>query len=263
MITVGSLFSGIGGLELGLERAGMRVAWQVENNEYCQKVLAKHWPDVARFRDVRECGSHNLAAVDLICGGFPCQDISSAGQGVGLSGARSGLWVEFIRIVGELRPRYVLMENVSVLLNRGIGDILGTLAAFGYDAEWHCIPAAAVGAPHRRDRVFILAYAPRFGYEARAGQDRQPNRSRELPGGLVADRGGAVLADAHGQPLVRPPVTRTQRNSWDTEPAILRVLDGVPARLVEDRLKGLGNAVVPQVAEFIGRCIVEYGAANG
>lgn len=130
-LTVGSLFSGIGGLELGLERAGMRTVWQVEQNEYCRKVLAKHWPDVQRFIDVREVGAHNLPPVDLICGGFPCQDISNAGTMEGLAGERSGLWSEYARIVRELRPRYVVVENVSALLARGIGCVLGDLAGLG------------------------------------------------------------------------------------------------------------------------------------
>src|SRR5437868_5460774 len=115
-VNVGSLFSGIGGFELGFERAGMRVSWQVEQDAYCRAVLARHFPDAARFEDVREVGAQNLDPVDLICGGFPCQDLSSAGRGAGIDGARSGLWSEFARIVCELRPRYVVVENVPALL---------------------------------------------------------------------------------------------------------------------------------------------------
>lgn len=192
-LTVGSLFAGIGGLELGLERTGgFKTVWQVEIDDYATRVLEKHWPDVRRWRDVTtfpfdaECdeireqselqGQHQSAGgtdglstvprhvselwrVDLICGGFPCQDISFAGKGAGLDGERSGLWYEFARVVRELRPRYVLVENVAALLVRGLDAVLGTLASLGYDAEWHCIPAAAVGAPHIRDRVFIVAYS--------------------------------------------------------------------------------------------------------
>ena len=156
---IGSLFSGIGGLELGLERAGCgSVAWQVERDPFCRSVLAKHWPSAERFDDVCAVGSHCLAAVDIVCGGFPCQDLSYAGKGAGLAGERSGLWREYARIVRELRPRFVVVENVSALLARGLGDVLGDLAALGYDAEWHCVRASDVGAPHRRERLFVVAY---------------------------------------------------------------------------------------------------------
>ena len=160
-LAFGSLFAGIGGLDLGLERAGMICKWQVEVNDYATKVLEKHWPDVARFRDVRECGAHNLEPVDLICGGFPCQDVSLAGKRAGLEGERTTLWSEFARIIREIRPRWVLAENVPGLLSsdsgRFFGRVLGDLAACGYDAEWDTIPACAVGAPHRRYRVFVVA----------------------------------------------------------------------------------------------------------
>ncbi len=121
MLTVGSLFSGIGGIELGLERTGgFKTVWQVEIDSYAQKVLAKHWPDVTRYGDIREVGIHNLAPVELMCGGFPCQDISNAGKRAGIEGSRSGLWSEFYRLICELRPQYVLVENVAALLGRGV-----------------------------------------------------------------------------------------------------------------------------------------------
>jgi len=168
-LTVGSLFSGIGGLELGLEWAGLGpVAWQVEQDEYCRRVLKKHWPNADRsVRDVRIAGRGNLQPVDLICGGFPCQDISYAGKGAGLAGERSGLWYEYARIVGELRPRFVVVENVAALLTRGVGDVLGTLAGLGYDAIWTTVRASDVGAPHRRERLFVVAYPRRSGIERR------------------------------------------------------------------------------------------------
>jgi DNA (cytosine-5)-methyltransferase 1 len=262
MLTVGSLFSGIGGLELGLERAGMRVRWQVEIDEYANRVLARHWPDVARYRDVREVGAHNLEPVDLICGGFPCQDISNAGNRVGIEGERSGLWAEYARIVGELRPRYVLVENVAALLDRGMGRVLGDLAALGFDAEWDCLPAAAFGAHHIRDRAFIVAYPASDLWGA--SRDARP----ETP-----DRSGTPLAypEVFGSELW--PSSRKQsrgsssgsfrerwRRWWAIEPDVGRVADGVPARV--DRLRCLGNAVVPQVAEFIGRRIVEADEAS-
>jgi DNA (cytosine-5)-methyltransferase 1 len=163
------LFSGIGGFSLGLERAvsdgeytGFETVAFCEIEDFPRRVLAKHWPDVPCYTDVRELTGARLAAdgigVDVICGGFPCQDISFAGLGAGLAGARSGLFYEIARLVSELGPRFVILENVGALLSRGLDAVLGTLASLGYDAEWHCIPASALGAPHRRDRVWIIAY---------------------------------------------------------------------------------------------------------
>jgi DNA (cytosine-5)-methyltransferase 1 len=259
----GSLFSGIGGMDLGLERAGMQCAWQVEIDDYATKVLAKHWPAVPRFRDVRECGRHNLASVDLIAGGFPCQDISNAGKRAGIDGERSGLWSEFHRIICELRPRFVLVENVAALLGRGMGRVLGDLAASGYDAEWDVLPASAFGAPHIRERVFILAYTAHVG----TGRRQQFKESSE-DAGYVADAfsaGLSVASRAGIRVLSKSPesfsrcelcrrVTETGR-AWEVEPTVGRVANGIPDRV--DQIRGLGNAVVPQVAEWIGRRILE------
>lgn len=173
--TLGSLFSGVGGLDCGFERAGFEVKWQVENEPYCVKVLAKHWPDVKRYGDIREVTGEELEWVDCICGGFPCQDISNAGKRAGITGARSGLWSEFARIVRVVRPRFVVVENVAALLGRGMGVVLGDLAACGYDAEWGCVSAASVGAPHLRNRVFIIAY---LGDAIRKGAGNQPRANR-------------------------------------------------------------------------------------
>ncbi|MCP4813462.1 MAG: DNA cytosine methyltransferase, partial [Planctomycetaceae bacterium] len=158
-VTYGSLFAGIGGIDLGFDRAGMECRWQVEMDEHALKVLEKHWKGVHRERDVRECGKHNLDQVDVIAAGFPCQDISYSGRGAGLDGDRSGLFFEVARLVCELRPKVVVLENVVALRTRGLDRVLGTLGEIGYDAEWHCIPAAAFGAAHIRDRIFILGYA--------------------------------------------------------------------------------------------------------
>lgn len=175
---IGSLFSGIGGLELGLEWAGVgHTAWQVESDPYCRQVLAHHWPDAGRFDDVCTVGAHNLAPVDVICGGFPCQDISYAGLGAGLQGARSGLWREFARIIREVGPAYVVVENVRALLTRGIDQVLGTLADLGYDAEWHSLSAAEVGASHRRQRIFIIAWRRELANSNRGGPERQRPRA--------------------------------------------------------------------------------------
>ena len=165
-MTFGSLFSGIGGLDLGLERAGMTCKWQVEIDPYCTKVLEKHWPGVKRYGDIRTVTA--AEHVDLIAGGFPCQDISHMGKRAGLAGHRSGLWSEMLRIVGEIRPDYVLVENVSGLLVRGAWRVLADLAEIGFDAEWDTLRAGDFGAPHERRARYsqgVISRAFRFGYK--------------------------------------------------------------------------------------------------
>ncbi len=183
------LFSGIGGFSLGLERAGMRTVQFVELDPFCRAVLGQRWPSVPIHDDIRTF--HAPAGfADVICGGFPCQDISYAGEGAGLAGERSGLWSEYARLIGDVRPRYAIVENVSALLARGLGTVLGDLAALRYDAEWHCIPAAAVGAPHRRDRVWIICYP--YG----DGRPAQP---------LHDEVGWFARSIAHAAPVQWPP----------------------------------------------------------
>lgn len=162
------LFSGIGGFSLGLERTGgFKTVAFCEIDPFCRKVLNKHWPNVPIYEDVRTLTAERLSAdgigVDVICGGFPCQDISVAGKGAGIEGERSGLWSEYARIIGELRPRYVIVENVAALLGRGLDKVLGDLAALGFSSVWHCIPASAVGAPHRRDRLWLIVVRNDYG----------------------------------------------------------------------------------------------------
>ncbi|MGB7323766.1 MAG: DNA cytosine methyltransferase, partial [Rubripirellula sp.] len=197
-LTFGSLFAGIGGIDLGFERAGLVCKWQVEINPYAQKVLAKHWPTIRRWDDVCTWPQPDTERVDVIAGGFPCQDISYAGKGAGLEGERSGLFYEVARIVSEMAPKIVVLENVAALLTRGLGDVLGTLASLGYDAEWHCIPAAAVGAPHIRDRVFILAYAN----QSVTAKERIQRGGQQLrsSGNRRQDEKG-ILPDANGEGL--------------------------------------------------------------
>ncbi len=243
--TVGSLFSGIGGLDLGLERAGWEVRWQVELDEWCQKVLTKHWPDVPKYGDVRELKGADLEPVDLIAGGFPCQPVSCAGRRQAQADPR-WLWPEFFRIVSEVRPRLVLVENVPGLLHRGMAEVIGDLSSCGYDAEWDCISAATFGAPHLRYRVFIVAHSQRL-----TGQDGQTKTERQR--GLAGGRNSA--ADSDCEPILRPPITREERHPWPVEPDVGRLAHGVPSRV--DRLRGLGNAVVPQVAEWLGRRLLE------
>jgi DNA (cytosine-5)-methyltransferase 1 len=185
-LTVGSLFTGIGGFDLGLEMSGgFEIEWQVEIDPFCKKVLAKHWPDVARYGDIREVGKHNLQPVDLIAGGFPCQPHSLAGKRQASADERD-LWGEFYRIVCELKPRWVLAENVVGLLSSEDGSFFGRvlrdLAQAGYDAQWIVRRASDVGAPHRRERVFIMAYLPSVGGDTwrtePEGQQWTPNVDR-------------------------------------------------------------------------------------
>ena len=152
------LFSGIGGFSLGLERVGMKtVSIFVRSIRNAKRYCKKHWPDVPIFNDVsnltgEEIGKRIKETIDVIVGGFPCQDISLAGNGEGLEGKRSGLWSEFHRLIKEIKPKYAIIENVSALRSRGLDQVLRSLSEIGYDAEWNCIPASAFGAPHRRDR---------------------------------------------------------------------------------------------------------------
>ncbi|MET0668279.1 MAG: DNA cytosine methyltransferase [Methyloceanibacter sp.] len=218
------LFSGIGGFSLGLERTGgFRTVAFCEIDERKQHVLRRHWPETPIFPDVEALrGDHIEGGADVICGGFPCQDVSLAGQRAGLAGKRSGLWREFARLIGELRPRFVIVENVPGLLVRGMDRVLSDLADGGYDAEWDCIPAAAVGAPHLRARVWILAYPSCSGDEA------------DNP--VCAGRSELVI-----------------RPAWPPEPGAPRVDDGFPGWLVG----AAGETVVPQIPEMIGRAILE------
>ena len=268
---IGSLFAGIGGFDLGFERAGFAVSWQVEKDKYCQRVLAKHWPHVPRFTDVRDCGRHNLEPVDVITGGFPCQDLSAAGKMAGLDGEQSGLWREMLRIVGEVRPRFVVMENVTMLLVRGLDRILGSLAELGYGAEWHLVQACDVGAPHRRGRIWIVADADSQGQLQEKGTERKvwgridhsgPKGEREnvadamftrlqgFAGYECSGKESRPINEGASRPVAEGSICeRTTSGWWDIEPDVGRVAHGVPKRM--DRLKGLGNALVPQIAEMI------------
>ena len=230
---IGSLFSGIGGLELGLEWAGVgETSWQVESDPFCRRVLAKHWPSAERFNDVK---TFEGRPADIICGGFPCQDISNAGKRVGIKGERSSLWREFARIVGLVRPRFVVVENVSALLTRGMGAVLGDLAELGYDAEWHMLSACSVGAPHTRERLFVVAYPN--GLHGSAGVGPWDTRQGPLQG--QRDR------------------ARAWRDKVDGSLAPARSDDRETDGFARQMVTAGGNAVVPQVAEVIGRRIME------
>lgn len=289
-----SLFSGIGGLELGLERAGMTVVGQVEVDPFCQRVLAKHWPEVPRHDDVRTAAEWWASEpvrprVDGVAGGFPCQGHSVAGKQLGTDDERWG-WPWYRDVVSAVKPAWVLIENVPNLVRTGLVDVLEDLAGLGFDAWWNRVPAAAVGAPHLRWRLFVVAAHPEriqlrhepgwggwpgWSDQAVVGHDgatwavadprgsagRQAWDAQSAVGG-AAVRGGASesgrrgehLADSDSESSLGSAVAWQERDPWAAEPDVARVADGVPSGL--DRRRALGNAVVPQVGEYVGRLIL-------
>lgn len=256
-LTIGSLFSGIGGLERGLELAGLGpVVWQVERDPFCREVLAKHWPEARRFTDVRSVGSSNLAAVDVVCGGFPCQDVSLAGANEGLAGARSGLWFEYERIIGEVRPRFVVIENVCGLVRRGLDVVLEGLWSLGYEVEGTRIRASDLGAPHRRERLFLLAHAhgERVRLEPERGQSNASKRGNAEPLDARQARRMARATERRGRKKgARKGADAREGDSlraWAAQSDVCRVAHGVPDWL--ERLRSLGNAVVPPCAAIVG-----------
>jgi len=274
---LGSLFSGIGGLELGLERAfggSLETVWQVEKEPFCRKVLERHWAHAKRYDDVRTAGAHNLEPVDILCGGFPCQSISIAGKQDGLANEeKSGLWWQFHRIINELRPTVVVLENVANVLRVGGTNVVGSLAQIGYDCEWTVISARQFGAPHIRKRWFAIAYPMPQGLQKQSIDTIQTHReTQSMP---KHSSGRNDFAHTNGQRSQEQHIwsesmgtTRqserggsqtswTQQNYWErfpTQSPVCRRNDGIPNRV--DRIKALGNAVVPQCAEWIGQQII-------
>lgn len=296
MLTIGSLFSGIGGLELGLEWAGLGpVRWQVERDEFCRRVLARHWPDARRYDDVRTVGA-DLERVDVICGGFPCQDVSSAGKRAGLAGDRSGLWREFARVVEVTQPRWVVVENVASGATRWVDQVVRDLGQLGYESLPVPVSASDVGAPHRRSRVFIVArHADDARQHAvavhaavagppRATADADRDELREQSGRRSGAEwlgprepghdGSTPSADALREGPQRPlAVAHEGRHrpvhiagaAWSIpEPDMVRVVHGLPERAYRAhrrtraaRIRALGNSVVPQCAEVVGHVVLE------
>lgn len=295
-LKVGSLFAGIGGFDLGFTRAGFEIAWQVEIDEWCRKVLEKHFPDAKRYGDIREVGAHNLSDVDVICGGFPCQPFSAAGKRSGTKDDRY-LWPEMLRVIHELKPSWVVAENVYGLtagkMEPIFEQVLSSLEGEGYEVQPFIIPACAVDAPHRRDRVWIVAHCPSSRMEGerisakrkvqvadvnRRSKDvahadesgleeRQGIGSDTLQKCQATERDCSTLPDTASE---RPGEARrgigrsqervtghswAEQREWQPEPGIRRVANGIPRRV--DRLRGLGNAVVPQIPELIGNIILE------
>ena len=230
MLTAGSLFSGIGGIELGFERAGIKTMWQCENNSYARKVLARNFKGVKCYDDITRMDTKEVLRPDILCGGFPCQPHSLIGKREGSADERD-LWPEFSRIIKGIQPRWVVAENVASILRtedgRFFGRILRDLADLGFTTEWHVVSACSVGAPHMRDRLFIISHANSHEHQGYTPPLWRTSAATIYPG-------------------------RTKK--WAVEPAVHRVAYGVPR--IMDRIRCLGNAVVPQVAEQIGRFIV-------
>jgi DNA (cytosine-5)-methyltransferase 1 len=263
------LFSGIGGFSLGLERTGgFETVAFCEIDPTCQAILAKHWPDVSCAPDIR-ARDFARGEADVIVGGFPCQDISYAGKRAGLAGERSGLFWEMVRAIRLVRPRYAIVENVAALLTGGMGDVLGTMAADGYDAEWDCVSAADAGSVHGRPRIWI-AFSD-------TNSEQRPERcSTSLRWWQwSAQEAAQTRADANGQRQLEPPrllghiwgwlVHGAARDFWSDHweakfEALRRMDDGLPTRLDRARVAAaippLGNTVVPQIPEAWGRAIL-------
>ena len=301
MITIGSLFSGIGGFELGLERAipNSKTIWQVEQNKYCHTILSKHWPGAKIYDDVRDITKDNVSPVDILCGGFPCQDISIAGKKGGIHAEKSGLWWEMLRIIGELRPRIAVLENVPNIIRLGGLDVLGSLASIGYNAEWTIISARMFGAPHLRKRWFCVCYPADTDTDSEFGQSDNDSSLEGTSADSISfgcrqtiDRRIAQIDRQRREIFERRSPIQESTNSTSTQ----RERDRLPGRLskkqsdsdrslhrtgyrywekteavsplcdVDDgiphrlaRLRALGNAIVPQCSEWIGEQIVKSG----
>lgn len=287
-LQIGSCFSGIGGLELGLEATGFfETKWQVEIEDFPTKVLEKHWPGVRRWRDVRTFPPEGDWSCDILVAGFPCQDISTAGPGGGLSGERSGLFYELLRIIDLIRPRWLLLENVPAILYRGADDVLRHLAEIGLRndnphfrrMESHCFSAAHIGAAHRRDRWFCIAHSehPRphwfrtneykcecekVGWHKQSWWDGcdwtlADTQCCGYTGSGSSGDGVHEQTNKRREAIIALPMR--QYGVWAFEPEVCRVVDGPAARIHRaKRLKALGNAVVPQAAHYIGHNIVSY-----
>lgn len=247
------LFSGIGGFSLGLERAGMRTVAFCEIEPYCRSILRRHWPGVPIFEDVCTLDPSGLGQIDLICGGFPCQDISVAGKGKGLEGERSGLWFEMLRLVHQCRPNWVLIENVPRLRTLGADRVLSDLEEGGYTARPLVVEAQHTGARHKRARVWIVANSDSLELRLKSGRrQRQGGEGSPFAGVNGSARSSA---DTHGLETQRSSIAWEERRSWPDESAVLGVDDGIPDWM--DRKCALGNAVVPQIPEIIGRAIMK------
>ncbi len=295
---VGSLFSGVGGIEIGFEKQGFETQWCVEFEPYAKTILKKRFPSAKIYDDITKIDFEAVPKVDILTGGFPCQDISNAGKGVGITGSRSSLWKYYFKAIRILRPRIALIENVAALTKKGLNVVLGNLAEIGYDAEWYNISASAVGANHQRERIFIIAY-PNGNRESDVPFDegqrqrvvdevfntynngqpsskeqesiiKRSNSSKTRESETIKfkrpsseSRNVEQLSHSNnsrqqreGKDEIRQELFCSREYSWSTEPELGRVADGISNRV--DRIKCLGNAVVPQCAEVFAEAIKEY-----
>lgn len=245
---VGSLFSGGGLGDLGFLMAGCEIVFQVEIDEYCQDLLKLRFPNAIQYKDIKELDPKQLPTVDILTGGFPCQDVSVAGKGEGINGGRSGLWKEYLRIICGIRPNYVVVENVPALLYRGMETVLGDLAGIGYDCEWESISAADFGAPHERERLFLIAKP--------SGND-----SRRVFNGKHAIRKNEFWKSTQN---IKPKWGEWERwiiqnfsdiNRKQDANFIWGMDDGGSSRV--DRLKVLGNGQIPFITKWIAERIMD------
>lgn len=292
------LFSGIGGFALGARWAGMEFErhYNSDIDDYANRVYAKHFPGAIQLGDITKIKAEDLPDGEwIITGGFPCQDISIAGKGAGLDGQRSGLWFEYWRLIRDIRPQFAIMENVGALTFRGLDRVLGSLAEIGYNAEWQDIRAEDVGAPHKRERIWIVAYSELYGCsgckvsggikETIREEQTRKNRAQHIEGTSILSEAQRNVADtnktgpqkkgaeqqaegiagsseqisnASSEGLERQKSERrsggeqglfAECSQWSTEPCVGRVANGIPSRV--DRLKCLGNSIVPQIAEVL------------
>ena len=239
-MTHGSLFSGIGGFELGAKRAGIKTIWNCEINPFYRKVLKKHFPETRQYTDITIL--KNPPYVDVISGGFPCQDISIANpKGEGLNGKRSGLWKKMLRIICETRPHYVLIENSPELLRKGFSTLLQNLSEAGYDAEWQCLQARNFNLPHKRERIFIIAYTKRLGH---FDNIIKPYKLQKILSKKISR-----------QTTLSMPIKRFNSES---DYRSVRMYNGFSKELDTDRITALGNAVIPSIAQYLFECIKDH-----
>ena len=271
-LVMGSLFSGAGLCDLGFHRAGFRHSFFCEIDPYCRSVLARHWPGVPIYQDIRDADPSEFPDIDVLAGGFPCQDVSCCGNRAGITEkTRSGLWYEYRKIIEAKRPRYAVIENVKGLLSKGLEIVLQDLSAIGYDAEWQCVPASTFGAPHLRERIFIVAYPHRHGDELQPrvfasdntnlGEHYQPGRVSDWLGVRIDRAARQAIRQAYpGPALCRMDDGGSKRldDSHREKPR----LKGIPYITPETykkwlpMLKALGNGILPQQAHFVACCIL-------
>lgn len=253
MIRVGSAFSGIGGFELGVEESwdhlGVETVWQIEKDSFCQQVLKKHWPNATLHEDITTIEPSSLEPVDVIIGGFPCQDISIAGKQKGVNeGEKSGLWWKLWNIIGELRPRILILENVSNIIRVGGSEVLGSLAEIGYDSEWQIIRASDFGAPHQRARWFCVAFQTSNTNGSNCKEHNEHTKSMEKK--IIIERGDRKIGGIGS-------------NYWKNIPnpsPVHHVDDGISDRVA--KLRSLGNAIVPACSKWVADQVLQSGLLN-